>query len=81
MAAALDLLASLPGRHVAVLGEMLELGDASAEAHRAVGAHVAHTADLLVAIGPTATDYADGALAAGMPAAAIRTRRRPRRGG
>ena len=73
MAAALDLLASLPGRHVAVLGEMLELGDASAEAHRTVGTHVAHTADMLVGIGPTATDYADGALAAGMPAAAIRT--------
>jgi UDP-N-acetylmuramoyl-tripeptide--D-alanyl-D-alanine ligase len=73
MAAALDLLASLPGRHVAVLGEMLELGDASAEAHRTVGGRVAHTADLLLAIGPTASDYADGALAAGMPAGAIRT--------
>jgi len=73
MAAALDLLASLPGRHVAVLGEMLELGDASAEAHRTVGAHAAATADLLVAIGATATGYADGALAAGMPAVAIRT--------
>jgi UDP-N-acetylmuramoyl-tripeptide--D-alanyl-D-alanine ligase len=73
MVAALDLLASLPGRHVAVLGEMLELGDASAEAHRTVGAHVAKTADLLVAIGPTASDYADGALAAGMTTAAIRT--------
>jgi UDP-N-acetylmuramoyl-tripeptide--D-alanyl-D-alanine ligase len=73
MAAALDLLAALPGRHVAVLGEMLELGDTSAEAHRTVGAHVAKTADLLVAIGPTAADYADGAIAAGMPTPAIRT--------
>jgi UDP-N-acetylmuramoyl-tripeptide--D-alanyl-D-alanine ligase len=73
MVAALDLLATLSGRHVAVLGEMLELGDASAEAHRSVGAHAAATADLLVAIGPTASDYADGALAAGMPAAALRT--------
>jgi len=73
MVAALDLLASLPGRHVAVLGEMLELGDATVEAHRGVGAHAATTSDLLVAIGPTASDYADGALAAGMPSASIRT--------
>ena len=39
--AALDLLATLPGRRVAVLGEMLELGDDSAEAHRRVGRHAA----------------------------------------
>ena len=73
MVAALDLLASLPGRHVAVLGEMLELGDATVEAHRGVGAHAATTADLLVAIGGSASDYADGARAAGMPPEAIRT--------
>jgi UDP-N-acetylmuramoyl-tripeptide--D-alanyl-D-alanine ligase len=71
MVAALDLLASLPGRHVAVLGEMLELGDAAAEAHRAVGAHAAGTADLLIAIGPMAPDYEAGARSAGMPAAAV----------
>lgn len=71
MAAALDLLASLPGRHVAVLGEMLELGDASAEAHREVGAHAGLTADVLIAIGPTAADYEAGARAAGMPAHAV----------
>jgi UDP-N-acetylmuramoyl-tripeptide--D-alanyl-D-alanine ligase len=71
MAAALDLLASLPGRHVAVLGEMLELGDAAAEAHRAVGAHAARTADLLIAIGPTAAEYEAGARSAGMAPQAI----------
>jgi UDP-N-acetylmuramoyl-tripeptide--D-alanyl-D-alanine ligase len=71
MVAALDLLASLPGRHVAVLGEMLELGDAAAGAHRAVGAHAASTADVLIAIGPTAADYEAGARSAGMPAAAV----------
>ena len=37
MAAALELLGSLPGRRIAVLGEMLELGDGSREAHLAVG--------------------------------------------
>ncbi|HXG26309.1 MAG TPA: UDP-N-acetylmuramoyl-tripeptide--D-alanyl-D-alanine ligase, partial [Candidatus Binatia bacterium] len=37
MSAALDLLAGLPGRRVAVLGEMLELGKGSATGHREVG--------------------------------------------
>ena len=36
MVAALDLLATLPGRRVAVLGEMLELGDESDAGHRKV---------------------------------------------
>ena len=66
MVAALDLLASLPGRRVAVLGEMLELGDSSVEAHRAVGRHAAQRADLLLAVGPTAAEYALGAGAGGM---------------
>ena len=35
--AALDLLAGLPGRRVAVLGEMLELGDATVTGHLEVG--------------------------------------------
>jgi UDP-N-acetylmuramoyl-tripeptide--D-alanyl-D-alanine ligase len=71
MAAALDLLASLPGRRVAVLGEMLELGDLSDQAHRSVGAHAARAAQLLVAVGPFASLYAAGARTAGMDAAAI----------
>jgi len=61
MIAALDLLASLPGRHVAILGEMLELGDAAEAEHRRVGAHAANTADLLLAVGPMAGEYARGA--------------------
>ena len=49
--AALDLLAGLPGRRVAVLGEMLELGEAADEGHRAVGEAAARTVDWLVVVG------------------------------
>jgi len=52
MIAALDLLATLPGRHVAILGEMLELGDASESAHRRVADYARDSVDLLVAVGP-----------------------------
>lgn len=52
MIAALDLLASLPGRHVAILGEMLELGQASESAHRRVADYARDSVDLLVAVGP-----------------------------
>lgn len=37
MAAALQAVAAIPGRHLAVLGLMAELGDAAPAAHRAVG--------------------------------------------
>jgi UDP-N-acetylmuramoyl-tripeptide--D-alanyl-D-alanine ligase len=70
MAAALELLAGLPGRHVAVLGEMLELGDAAAAGHREVGMAAAAT-DLLVAVGPGAAGIAEGARAAGLRARSI----------
>ncbi len=68
MAAALDLLGSLPARRVAVLGEMLELGPEAPELHRAVGARAAAAADLLVAVGAGSAAIADGAREAGMPA-------------
>ena len=68
--AALDLLAGLPGRRVAILGEMLELGDAAEEGHRAVGAAAASTAELLVVVdgGPdgAASGISAGAVGAGM---------------
>jgi len=66
MLAALDVLASLPGRRVAVLGEMLELGDGAELAHRAVGRAAARVADLLVVIGGGASGIALGAREAGL---------------
>ncbi len=69
--AALELLAGLPGRRGAVLGEMLELGDAHDEGHRIVGEAVARTVDWLVVVGHGAAGIADGALAAGMDPARI----------
>ncbi len=71
MVAALDVLATLPGRPVAVLGEMLELGPAGAEGHRRVGEAAARVVDELVVVGAGAAGIADGARAAGLPAAAI----------
>jgi len=73
MAAALDLLATLPGRRVAVLGEMLELGPDGPALHHAVGRHAATCAELLVAVGHGAEPIAEGALEAGMEASRIAT--------
>lgn len=69
--AALDLLAELPGRRGAVLGEMLELGEASEEGHHEVGEAAARTMDWLMVVGAGAAAIAEGAEAAGMPASAI----------
>ena len=64
--AALEVLRSLPGRPVAVLGEMLELGDAHAASHRAVGEVAGAAVAELVVVGDGARGIADGALAAGL---------------
>ncbi len=64
--AALDLLAGMPGRRVAVLGEMLELGEGSGAGHERVGAAAATVAELLVVVGPGAAGIARGARDAGM---------------
>jgi UDP-N-acetylmuramoyl-tripeptide--D-alanyl-D-alanine ligase len=66
MAAALELLADLPGRHVAVLGEMLELGEGSAEAHERVGERAAGVVQLLVVVGDGTEGIARGAESAGL---------------
>ncbi|MBC8078159.1 MAG: UDP-N-acetylmuramoyl-tripeptide--D-alanyl-D-alanine ligase, partial [Chloroflexales bacterium] len=49
--AALNLLSDLDGRRIAVLGDMLELGDYEEEGHRLVGRRVAQVAELLVTVG------------------------------
>jgi UDP-N-acetylmuramoyl-tripeptide--D-alanyl-D-alanine ligase len=64
--AALDLLAGLPGRRVAVLGEMLELGRGTASGHREVGTAAAATCDLVVVVGTAAHLIAVGAREAGL---------------
>ena len=72
---ALDVLASGRGsRRIAVIGEMLELGERSIELHEDVGRAVARAGvDVLLAVGGMpARALADAAVAAGMPAAAVR---------
>ncbi|MFH8793763.1 UDP-N-acetylmuramoyl-tripeptide--D-alanyl-D-alanine ligase [Streptomyces sp. NPDC017941] len=60
--AALDALTAVEGgRRIAVLGEMLELGDDSEAEHRAVGAYAAARADVVAAVGTAARPIADGA--------------------
>jgi UDP-N-acetylmuramoyl-tripeptide--D-alanyl-D-alanine ligase len=57
--AALELLAGLPGRRIAVLGEMLELGDDHDDGHRRVGAAASDVVDRLVVVGDGARGIAD----------------------
>jgi len=61
MAAALDLLAEIPGRRIAVLGDMAELGAAEEEGHLAVGRRAAETADVIHTVGEKATLIAQAA--------------------
>jgi len=61
-------------RRIAVVGEMLELGDASAALHEGVGRAAARAGvDVLLVVGGSpAIALADAAVAAGMPAANVR---------
>jgi UDP-N-acetylmuramoyl-tripeptide--D-alanyl-D-alanine ligase len=51
MFAALNLLAELGGRKIAVLGDMLELGEYEDEGHRMVGLRAIDAADVLITVG------------------------------
>ena len=66
--AALDVLELLPkqGRRVAVLGDMLELGEKSAKMHEDLGAKAAGIAELLIGVGAYSADLCRGAETAGM---------------
>ena len=66
MVAALEVLSTLPGRPVAVLGEMRELGSSHEDGHRAVGAAAARVVAELVVVGAAAAGIAAGAVAAGL---------------
>jgi len=66
MAAAFATVAAMPGRHVAVLGKMHELGDAEADLHRQVGlAAVESGFEVIVIVGD------DPGIAAGAGAVAV----------
>ena len=71
VAAALELLAGMPGRRIAVLGEMRELGDEHEAGHRRTGEAAAAVVDQLVVVGAEAAGIADGAASSGLAAAAI----------
>ena len=62
-AAALAVLRDRPaeGRRIAVLGDMLELGDYAPAAHRRVGEEAAAAADLILAYGPLSRELANAA--------------------
>ncbi len=66
MFAALELLGDLPGRRVAVLGEMLELGDEHDHGHQDVGEQAGRVADLVIVVGSGAAGLAQGARDAGL---------------
>lgn len=64
--AALNLLKELDGRKIAVLGDMLELGEYEAEGHAQVGRRAREVADRLVTVGQLGALIAEEALAVGM---------------
>jgi len=67
MAAALAVLNQKPGRHVAVLGDMLELGACTQAEHYKIGRIAAEQADVLLAYGPNSVRILNGARTGGMP--------------
>lgn len=59
------------GLRIAVLGDMLELGELAADMHFEVGREAAKNCDLLVILGGMSSQVASGALAAGMEEKAV----------
>jgi len=66
MAASLNVLGNKPGRRIAVLGDMLELGVCTQAEHYKVGRIAAEKADILLAYGPNSDRMHKGALTGGM---------------
>jgi UDP-N-acetylmuramoyl-tripeptide--D-alanyl-D-alanine ligase len=68
LAGALRLLRATPGRRIALLGKMAELGDFEEREHRSAGTLAAECVDLLVVVGETCRAMAEAAREAGHPA-------------
>ncbi|MBX3035850.1 MAG: UDP-N-acetylmuramoyl-tripeptide--D-alanyl-D-alanine ligase [Anaerolineales bacterium] len=66
MLAALNLLDELDGRKIAVLGDMLELGQYEKQGHELVGMRAAQVAKILLTLGTRAKVIAEAARKAGM---------------
>jgi len=71
MLAALNLLDELDGRKIAVLGDMLELGQYERQGHELVGMRAAQVAYQLLTLGERAHIIAEAARAGGMPASRV----------
>lgn len=71
---ALDMLEDIKGfkKKIALLGDMLELGRFSKEAHIDVGKHAARAADMLCTVGLRARTIAETALDNGLPESNVR---------
>jgi UDP-N-acetylmuramoyl-tripeptide--D-alanyl-D-alanine ligase len=70
--AAVVALTLAPGRRrVAVVGDMLELGETGPARHRESGRALAGRVDAVVGVGPLARDVVEGAREAGLPAKAL----------
>ena len=67
MAAALAVLGNRPGRRIAVLGDMLELGDCAQAEHYRIGRIAAEKADMVFAYGPNGKRVLNGTVTSGMP--------------
>ncbi len=59
------------GRKIAILGDMLELGKYTEEAHRNIGRLAKENCDILMVVGPRAQAIKEGALETGMNSASI----------
>jgi UDP-N-acetylmuramoyl-tripeptide--D-alanyl-D-alanine ligase len=69
--AALNLLNELQGHKIAVLGDMLELGQYEQQGHEMVGVRAAEVVDSLITVGERGQMIANAAREAGLPALAI----------
>jgi UDP-N-acetylmuramoyl-tripeptide--D-alanyl-D-alanine ligase len=68
---ALNLFSEIDGNHIAVLGDMLELGQYEQQGHEMVGVRAAEVCNSLVTVGSRGKMIAEAARQAGMPLSAI----------